>query len=241
MRADPAVLSSGRASIPLLLVLAVTACGAAATGFRAARLGLAVADAFAASYGAALDDLWQEALTASPEGEGVPIWECAAEPLALDGAVADLSDGCDGRGSFATLELAAEASLTWRDDTLTSGFNVFGCALDHPLHALQLGWTGGLETGALGPSAGRYYLAPTAGVGRVAIVAAPNTLVQACAEAAPLSLPAATSRASVFRECRRRPCRCLGPGMRDVDHCNGHADDIRRLARRHPSVRVFIL
>jgi hypothetical protein len=151
----------------------------------------AVAGAFQQVYGAALDDVWQQAQSSDPAEEGVPLWECAADTIVLGGAAADLSDRCDGRGSFATFTLAAEDAVAWQAVTLTSGFNVASCDLGHELHAEQLAWP--LETGALALPAGSYYVAPMAGTGALGLVEAPNGVTRACVDAAPLLLPAASS------------------------------------------------
>jgi hypothetical protein len=153
----------------------------------------AVAGAFQQIYGAALDDVWQQAQVTDLAEPGVPLWECTADPVVRGGAAADLSDRCDGRGSFATFSVAAEDALAWQDLTLTSGFNVAGCDLGRELHVEQIAWTGALETGALALPAGSYYLAPTAGTGAVALVAAPGAVASTCADTAPLLLPAASS------------------------------------------------
>jgi hypothetical protein len=153
----------------------------------------AVAGAFQQIYGAALDDVWRQAQVTDPAEPGIPLWECAADPVVLGGAAADLSDRCDGRGSFAAFSLAADGALAWRDVTLTSGFDVAGCDLGRELYVEQIAWTGALETGALALPAGSYYLAPTAGTGAAALVAAPGAVASTCASAAPLLLPAASS------------------------------------------------
>jgi hypothetical protein len=149
-----------------------------------------VAAAFQQAYGVALDDEWQRALTDDPDEKGVPIWECAADPMTLGGAAADLSDRCDGRGSFATFDLSAETSLAWYDDELSNGFNVASCAVDSVFHVLQIGWTGALETGALSLPTGRYYVAPMVGSGTIGLQASANAVAVSCADAAPLLLPA---------------------------------------------------
>ena len=149
----------------------------------------AVAVAFQQSYGIALDEVWELARRAAPAEPGVPLWECAADPLSLGGGPADLSDRCDGRGSFATFTLAARSTLSWQDLSLSSGFNVTGCDVARDLFIQQVAWTGALETGVLDLPAGAYYVAPMTGIGAVGFSEAPNVVATACAEAVPLTLP----------------------------------------------------
>jgi len=158
---------------------------------------VAVATVFQQVYGASLDDVWDQARVASPTEPGVPIWECASDSLTLDGTAADLSDRCDGRGRVATFSLAGSGALAWQGLTLSSGFNVTGCDPSKLLYVQQIGWTGALETGALALQAGRYSVAPVAGTGAVGLLAAGDVIASACAEAAPLDLPASASNVTL--------------------------------------------
>jgi hypothetical protein len=153
----------------------------------------AVATAFQQVYGAALDDVWDQARQQAPSEQGEPIWECAADPLSLGGAPAELGDRCDGRGGYATFSLTETSALTWHDVTLSSGFNVAGCDPVQQLFVQQLAWTGPIEVGALALPAGTYYLASMAGAGAVGLSAAPNVVAPACADAAPFALPPSSS------------------------------------------------
>ena len=152
-----------------------------------------VASAFQQAYGVSLDDEWQRAQNEDADEKGVPLWERTEDPLALGGGAADLSERCDGRGSFATFELGQESSLAWYDDVLSSGFNVASCDPDSALHVEQIGWTGELETAALSLPAGRYYVAPTTGVGTLGLRIAANAIAASCGDAAPIVLPSGQS------------------------------------------------
>jgi hypothetical protein len=179
-----------------------------------------VAAAFQQAYGVALDDEWQRARAQDPDEKGVPIWECAADRMALGGAAADLSDRCDGRGPFATFELPAETSLVWYDATLSNGFNVASCALDSTFHVLQIGWTGTLETGALSLPTGRYYVAPLTGTGTLGLGASTNAVATSCADAVPLLLPTTA---------------------RNLTLVMGDSPDARYVMPQHPDKTIFEL
>jgi hypothetical protein len=148
----------------------------------------AVAAAFQQSYGVPLDDVWGAAQAAGPAEEGLPLWECASEPIALGGPAVELGDRCDGRGSFATFALERESPITWEDVTLAWGFNIASCDSVRHLYVQQVAWDT-RETGALVFPAGMYYLASTQDPGSVALSVAPNALATTCEDAAPMVLP----------------------------------------------------
>lgn len=152
-----------------------------------------VATTFQQIYGAALDDVWDRARAIEPTEPGVPLWECAADPLSIGGPPADLDNRCDGRGPFAALALDQDSVLTWSSVTLSSGFNLVACEPSRRFFVEQIAWTGALEIGALALPAGKYYLAPTAGTGAVAVSVVPNVLAPTCGAAASMALSAASS------------------------------------------------
>jgi len=181
---------------------------------RAAADEAEVAATFQQIYGVALDDEWRHAQTEDANEAGVPIWECTADPMALGGAAADLSERCDGSGAFATFDLAQETSLVWYDADLSSGgFNLARCALDSDLHIEGVGWNGALETGALSVPAGHYTVAPFMGFGTLGLGVAANAVAATCADAVPVVLP---------------------PAARYLTLAIGNSPDARYVKLRHP-------
>lgn len=179
-----------------------------------------VAAAFLQLYGVALDDEWQRARAEDPEDKGVPIWECAGDLLTLGGTAADLSDRCDGRGTFATFELGEETALVWYDAALASGFNVASCALDSVFHFAGIGWTGSFETGALSLPTGRYYVSPLTGTGTLGLRTAANAVARSCVDAVPLPLP---------------------PTAHNLTLAIGNSPDARYVKLQHPNKPTFEL
>jgi hypothetical protein len=130
--------------------------------YRAAALdhsAAAVAEQFQNVYGLNLDDVWSQAQASAPVLGGVPVWECAsAEPIVMGGADARVGGGCDGRDTYAGLELPQPTTFEWSIANLKL-FTISSCTADGWLRT-EIPSTFGIEAGAVSLPAGKYYVAP---------------------------------------------------------------------------------
>jgi hypothetical protein len=147
-----------------------------------------VSSQFQQSFGVALDDVWAAALVATPSPAGVPIWECVGEAMVVGGAAADLSERCDGRGAFATLDLPNQTALTWVDNT-TLGFDVTSCPPAPEIFAEPL-LSEMQHPGAIALPAGKYYVAPNTTPGTLGLREVAGQLATDCNALTPFVLPA---------------------------------------------------
>jgi hypothetical protein len=112
----------------------------------------AVAAQFSSIYGLDLDAVWDQARASKPKLSGVPVWECASARPMVQGDT--LSEGCDGTGAFAGIDLAQPTAL--RSHAKKLDYIIATCSEQGGLYS-ELPYCGDTE-GLVSLPTGKYYL-----------------------------------------------------------------------------------